>query len=409
MMLRREFIEKIGMLSMSVIAQPQFFINSKDYWASVRKEFSIADKNATYLNLNSGSAGVMPDIVIKAVHELHHFMNNIPPYQALELWTEERIKIKQELAELIGCQSSEIAFQRNTTEALNHIIAGIPLFQDDEVIASTTDYPFALNALQTKCNQTKATLIQIEHEHNISEDEIIDAYTKAISSKTKYIHLTHMKHNSARIMPVKRITQLAHDNNIKVILDGAHSFGHFDYNLADLGCDYWATSLHKWLMAPHGTGLIFIKEKHIEETGGPICSYKNVTASISKFEQIGTHAYFNETGIKFALDYHKKIGIHRKETRLRELTNYWREALSENIDIEFYTPSVPTMHGGICSFYIPNNKIGLICNRLKTDYQIIVKKTGYNNKPLIRVASNIYTSKKDLDRFIRAIHSILQS
>ena len=319
-------------------------------WNAVRAQFPIVAWDQ--IHFNSGSAGVMPYPVLKRLSHLIQEMNAMAPYEVWDSWKDIRKKTIDRLATMTNVSSSEIEIVRNTTEALNLIISGVPMASGDHVICSEHDYPYVLNTWTNRSRRDGIEVQSIHYDLPSSDDTIIDTYRKAISAKTRVIHVTHMTHRQGHIMPVKRLAQLAHDHDAQLVVDGAHSIAQDYVDLRDLDCDYYATSLHKWLNAPHGTGLIYVKGDRIDQLAGHLSSYPSSDGSIRKYEERGTRAFHQEIGIAAALDFHDIIGLDAKYKRLQYLKRYWTEYLKDNPAITWHTDTSTKKSIAITTFSI---------------------------------------------------------
>ena len=228
-----------------------------------------------------------------------------------------REPLREKLADLAGTSAEEIAINRNSTEALNTVIFGLNLQRGDEVIGTKQDYPNMINAWKQRQSREGIVYTQINFNFPLEDDStIVNTYEKAITSKTKLIHITHVINWVGQIMPVKKIAQMAHKRGIEVLVDGAHSFGLLDFKIPDLDCDYFGTSLHKFLSAPVGSGMLWIKKDKIKNIWPLVCNDKPNGEDIRKFETLGTRSFPIEQAIGEAINFHNAIGSKRKQERI---------------------------------------------------------------------------------------------
>ena len=260
---RRSFVRNLSLLGLSLNwkrslagLQAQFNTSAGIDWEAVRHQFPVSQWDM--IHFNSGSAGVLSIPVRDYLLDLITYVNSKAPYEVWSEWQPIKKENLARLANLLSCSSQSLQVVRNTTEALNMIIYGIPLKEGDEVIISEHEYPFAKNAWLNRQQRDRIQVRSIEFDLPGSNQQIIDAYANAIGAATKVLHITHMTHRQGRILPVKEIVQLAHSRGVEVVVDGAHVVGHIPVDLGELECDYFASSLHKWLNAPHGTGLLYV-------------------------------------------------------------------------------------------------------------------------------------------------------
>jgi selenocysteine lyase/cysteine desulfurase len=162
-----------------------------------------------------------------------------------------------------------------------------------------------------------------------NDEQIVKAYADAITPRTKIIHVTHIINWVGQIMPVKKIAQMAHAKGIEVVCDGAHTFGLLDYKIPDLECDYFGTSLHKFLSAPVGSGMMWIKKDKIEKIWPLLCNSEPKSGNIRKFETLGTRSFPIEQAIGEAINFQEGIGSKRKQDRIHYLKKYWAEKAAQ--------------------------------------------------------------------------------
>ena len=401
---RRTFISSLPIMigSMTIPTLPNF--DASD-WTKIKALYDI-DKYP-YLHLNSGSAGIMPTAVRLQLEQVIDQLNQNPPY---EIW-DGLVKIREDnrnrLADIIGAKASEVTVVRNTTEAINLIVHGTSVSSNDRIVCASSDYPYAVGSCKmlAKKHQADLTIIPLDDIDTVSDDEIIERYRNNLNAGAKLLVLSHMSFREGRILPVKEITQIAHENGAKVLLDAAHTYCHIDHDVKELGIDYYATSLHKWLTAPHGSGLLYISEEEIEAINPPL-SLIDEDKGIEKFSHLGTRAFQNEVGINYALTFQEEIGLKKKRKRLRKLTDYWTNQVEDLPNIRFHTPRTKGKYGAVSAFSI--NRIGTnkLLKTLQDDYQIHAKPSGYPGKGFIRITPNLFTLESDLDHLVASIKDI---
>ena len=234
-----------------------------------------------------------------------------------------REPLREKIALLAGCSAEEIAFNRNTTEGLNTIIFGLNLKAGDEVVLTKYDYPNMMNAWKQREKRDGIKLVWIDLDLPVESDDVfVEKFANAITDKTKIVHITHMLNWTGQILPARKIADIAHKRGCQVIVDASHSFVHIDYKISDLDCDYYATSLHKWLCAPFGTGFMYIRKGMVKNVWALLSAPIPDADNIGKFEALGTRSFAAEMAIGNAIDFHYLIGSKRKEQRLRYLKNY---------------------------------------------------------------------------------------
>lgn len=307
----------------------------EDYWSIIQNAYTV---NPSIINLNNGGVSPSPLVVQQAVARFNDLSNEGPSYFMWRILDQGREPLREKLALLAGALPDEVAIDRNATEALNTIIYGLNLKSGDEVIGTKQDYPNMIQAYKQRAMREGIVYKQLSFDFPIENDEqIVKAYEDAITPKTKIIHVTHMINWVGQIMPVKKISDMAHAKGIEVVCDGAHSFGLMDFKIPDLGCDYFGTSLHKFLSAPIGSGMLWIKKEHISKIWPLLCNGDPHSTDIRKFETIGTRSFPIEQGIGEAINFHEAIGSKRKEERIRYLKNYWASKVKEIPKVKLHT------------------------------------------------------------------------
>jgi selenocysteine lyase/cysteine desulfurase len=345
--------------------------------------------------------------VQQAVERYNQLSNEGPSYYMWRILDQGREPLREKLASLAGASPEEIAINRNATESLITVIYGLDLHAGDEVIGTKQDYPNMINAWKQRAQREGIIYKQLNFDFPIENDEqIVNAYRDAITSKTKIIHVTHMINWVGQIMPVRKICDMAHAKGIEVIVDGAHSFGLMDFKIPDLGCDYFGTSLHKFLSAPIGSGMLWIKKEKIEKIWPLLCNDKPKSNDIRKFETLGTRSFPIEQGIGEAINFHEAIGSKRKEERIRYLKNYWAEKVQQIPKVKLHTSLKPQYSCAICGVSIDGMKPQDLDAALFNTYKIHTVGIVWENISCVRVTPHVYTTLKDLDKLTNAIEQI---
>jgi len=318
---------------------------------------------------------------------------------------DDRSQITNQVVELAGCSAEELILCRNTTEALDTIILGLELQAGDEVILSEQDYPSVMQCFAMRARRYKSVNKIIKLPFNPKfDEEIVEAYEKAITSNTKILVVTHMINFTGQILPVRKIADMAHQYGVEVISDSAHAFAHVDFKIPDLNCDYLGASLHKWLGAPLGTGILYMKKEKIEKVWPLFGDDKYADDDIRKFGHIGTIPCHNNKAIADAIKFHQTLGAKQKEERLRYLSTYWIEKVKDNPKIIINTPQQTQRYCAIVNVRVQNMDSIEVADKLYNKYGIFTvhKLDG------IRITPHLYTSLKDLDLFVAAMQEIAE-
>lgn len=376
----------------------------EDYWAVIQRSYSV---NSNIVILNNGGVSPSPVIVQEAVERYNQLTNQGPSYYMWRILDQGREPLREKLGKLAGCDPEELAVNRNATEALNTIIYGLNLKAGDEVIGTKQDYPHMVSAYRQRALREGVVYKQLSFDFPIENDEeIVKAYENAITPKTKIIHVTHIINWVGQIMPVRKIADMAHKHGVEVVCDGAHSFGLLDYKIPDLHCDYWGTSLHKFLSAPIGSGMLWIKKEHIPKVWPLLCDDNPNSGDIRKFENIGTRSFPIEQGIGEAVNFQNGIGNKRKEERVRYLKNYWATKVKDIPGVKLHTSLKPEFSCAICGVSIDGMTPGDLDGALFNKYKIHTVGINYENIHCVRVTPHVYTRLDDLDRLVTAIDQI---
>jgi selenocysteine lyase/cysteine desulfurase len=318
-----------------------------------------------------------------------------------------REALRADLAGFAGCSAEEIAIDRNTTEAMNNIIYGLPLIKGDEVVLTKQDYPNVINTWKLREKRDGIVLRWINLElPSENEDELVNAYVSQFNDKTKVVNITHIINWIGQIIPVQKIARAAHARGIEVLVDGAHTFALLNFKIPDLECDYFATSLHKWMCAPFGSGLLYVKKDKISKIWTLFPDGQPLGEKIIKFESLGTRSFASEMAIGSALDFHLAIGSQRKEKRLRELKDYWTNKVKDLPGIHIKTSFNPKFACVIGLVSVDGKKPGEVVSYLFEQYKIHTTGIEWENISGVRVTPNVYTTFRDLDKLVLALEKL---
>ncbi len=397
----------IGEIKAAVSAKgplpPAAFAMDEDFWAMIRQAYTVS---SNIINLNNGGVSPQTMHVQEMQYKYIQMSNEAPSYYMWHVLDLGREPLRQKLAILAGCNAEELAINRNATEALETVIFGLNLSAGDEVILTKQDYPNMIHAWEQREKRDGIKLIWLNLELPDEDDDyFVNQFSNAVTIKTKVVHVTHMINWMGQILPVKKISDAVKKKNpaVEVISDSAHTFGHFDFKLPDLGCDYWGTSLHKWLCAPFGTGLLWVKKEKIPGVWPLFANGDPQSADIRKFEAQGTRAFPAEQAIGYALDFHNAIGAQRKEARLRYLKNYWAEKAKEIPKVKLHTSLKNNFSCAICGVSVDGITTAALNDFLFAKYKIHAVNIEWENIKCVRITPHVYTSLADLDKLVAAL------
>ena len=389
------------------LKSPAEWAQDEDFWSWVKSEYTVSPN---LLNLNNGGVCPQPKVVQDAHIRFYQYANEAPSYYMWRILDQGREALRSKLADLAGCSSEEIAINRNATEGLNTVIFGLNLKPGDEVVLTKQDYPNMLNAWRQREKRDGVKLVYLNLDlPSENEDALVQQYVKAFTPKTKVVHITHLVNWVGQILPVRKIADEAHKRGIDVIADGAHTFALFDFKIPDLGADYYATSLHKWLGAPFGSGMLYIRQNKIRNVWALLSNTEPDGPDIRKFESLGTRSFASEMAIGTAVDFHNSIGTVRKFARAHYLKNYWAERVRELPGVKIHTSFKPEYAGAVALFSIDGMKPGEVESQLLGKYKIHTSPIDWENIHGVRVTPHVYHSPKDLDRLVAAITAIAET
>jgi selenocysteine lyase/cysteine desulfurase len=417
---RRTFLNKAGIFSLLAGAtkpawshnlhkalasaqgtEPEKLASDEEFWYYVQQSYTVS---SSLINLNNGGVAPSPKSVQDAMKRYHDMSNEAPSYYMWRILDQGREPLRNNLARLAGCNAEEIAIQRNASEALETVIFGLPLKAGDEVVLTKQDYPNMINAWKQREMRDGIKLVWVNLElPSESHDYLASRYIQAFTPKTKVVHVTHIINWSGQIIPVRRIADAAHAKGIDVLVDGAHSFAQFEFTIPDLGADYFGTSLHKWLSACIGSGMLYVRKDKIKNVYPLFAAGNPMSEDIRKFENLGTRPFFIEQAIGKAIEFHEMIGSKRKEERLLYLKNYWMEKVQDVKNVSLCTSQKPGFGCAIGLIYIEGKKPAELENFLFDKYKIHTVAIDWENIHGVRITPNVYTSTKNLDVLVDGI------
>ncbi|MBI4548938.1 MAG: aminotransferase class V-fold PLP-dependent enzyme [Ignavibacteriae bacterium] len=383
---------------------PEKAAEEEDFWFEIQQAFTVT---RGIINLNNGGVSPSPRIVTEALVRYIWEQEDATAYTMWQILEPQSETIRTGLAEMFGCDREEIAITRNASESLEILLMGMDFKPGDEILTTTQDYPRMLTTLRQREQREGLVLKMIKVPIAPKRlSEIAEEFEKGITSQTRLILISHVINITGQITPVKKVCELARSKGIEVIVDGAHSFAHFDFKQSDLGCDYYGSSLHKWLCAPKGSGLLYVKRDKIEKIWPLMAAEKRQASDIRKFEEIGTHSAAPKLAIGEAMLFHNGIGAKRKEARLRYLSRYWMNKLKDSLNVRFHTSFEENQSCGIANIEIVGVDPVELQGYLFSTHKIFTTAIVHDEFKGIRVTPNVYTTLKELDRFCEVMDMI---
>jgi isopenicillin-N epimerase len=380
----------------------------EDFWLHIRHAFTV-DRNI--INLNNGGVSPAPKIVSDTEKRYLDMENMTPTYYMWRILDPGIETVRRRLAREFGCDPEEIAITRNASEALETVQLGMELKRGDEILTTNQDYPRMITTWQQRERRDGLVLKQITFPvPPPSLDYLARRIEENITPRTRVIHICHITNRTGQIFPVKKICQMARARGIEVIVDGAHAFGQFPFKHADLDCDYYGTSLHKWILAPIGTGFLYVRKSKIPKIWPMMAAPDSMTDNIRKFEEIGTHPASQRNAITEALNFHDSIGGERKAERFRYLRRRWSSRLQNLPGVKILNSEDPEQSCGIGFISVDGIDAVKLIGHLWEKYRIwttpVVTEGEYQG---LRVTPNVYTTLEEIDTFADAMEKIIRA
>ena len=392
-------------LSRFELATAADLAGEEDFWYAVQQAYTVSPG---IINLNNGGVSPSPRVAQEAMKRYHDLSNEAPSYYMWRILDQGREPLRRNLALLAGTDAEEIAIQRNASEALEAVIFGLPLKAGDEVVLSKQDYPNMINAWKQRELRDGIKLVWVNLDLPSEDNAYLTAqYTRAFSAKTRIVHLTHIINWNGQILPVRAIADAAHAKGIEVVVDGAHSFAHFNFTIPELGADYFGTSLHKWLSACIGSGLLYVKRDKISKVYPLFAAPDAKSADIRKFENMGTRPFFIEQAIGKAIEFHQMIGAERKEQRLLYLKNYWINQVKDLPGISIGTSTKQGFGCAIGLVSVKDRKPSELDQHLFNKYKIHTVGIEWENIKGVRITPHVYTTTQQLDILVQGIKTFV--
>jgi selenocysteine lyase/cysteine desulfurase len=402
-----------GMLSFESLAELVRSVSSmssvdlaedEDFWATIRKGYKL---KPDFINLENGYYNFLPEQVLEKFIEHVREINLQGSYYMRTVQFDNKKAMAAKIADIAGCSPDELIITRNTTESLDMIIGGLDWNPGDEAVMAEQDYGAMLEMFKqvSKRYGIVNKVVSVPN-HPQSDDEIVNLYASAITGKTKLLMVCHMINITGQILPVRKICDMAHARGVQVMVDGAHSFAHFKFTIPELNCDYFGSSLHKWLSVPLGAGILYVRKDRISSVWPLIAEAERKPDDISRLNHIGTHPVHTDLTISDSIDFFNIIGPERKEARMRFLQNYWTLKVRDLPHIILNTPADPARSCGIANVGIrgmkPSDQGDILFNKYKI-YTAPIDGAGVHG---CRITPNVYTTTAELDILVKALTEI---
>lgn len=368
------------------------------YWGEIQRAF---DADRTMINLNNGGVCPTPTHVLEQMIRDLRFSNELPVHHMWKVLEPRIESVRRELAHDFGCDPEEMAITRNASEGLETLILGRDMKPGDEVIVTNQNYGRMITTWDQRVRRDGIVIKTVSFPvPPPSADHLVEIFRRAITPRTRVIEVTHITNLTGQIFPVRDIMTMAAERNVEVFVDGAHAYAHFPFTRDELAVDFYGTSLHKWLLAPIGTGFLYVRKERIAGLWPLMAAPKAMDANIRKYEEIGTHPAANHNAIAAALAFHRSIGAERKIERLRYLRNRWaKRLLAYSPRVRVPTPLDSPDAGAIALVSVEGVDPGALTDWLLEKHRIVTVAIKHSEFSGIRVTPNVYTTIDEVDRF----------
>jgi selenocysteine lyase/cysteine desulfurase len=384
---------------------PEEVAQDEGYWNEIQRAFTV---DRTIVNLNNGGVSPSPRVVQEAMARYLAISNEVPAYSMWQLVEPQIESVRRQLAANFGCDPEEMAITRNASEALEILQLGIHLEPGDEVLTTNQDYGRMLTTWDQRARREGIVIKKISFPvPPPSMQDFVTRFERAIGPRTKVIHCCHITNLTGQILPIRDIMRMARQRNIEVIVDGAHAYAHFPFTRDDLECDFFGTSLHKWLLAPHGTGFLYVRRDRIADIWPLMAAPSSMDGDIRKFEEIGTHPAANHNAIAEALAFHEGIGAERKAARLRYLRDRWMRPLEGKPRVQLHTSFDPAMACGLATVGVDGIEPVALADHMWKTRRVFVTPINHAEFKGIRVTPNVYTRLEEVDVFLHEMENVL--
>lgn len=385
---------------------PEELAADEDFWARVAEAFTV---DRSLVDLNNGGVSPAPAFVQDAMKRYLDYSNEAPPYTMWEVLEPQKEMVRQRMAREWDVNPEEIALTRNASEGLEICQLGFDLARGDEVLTTTQDYPRMITTFHQRERREGIVLREIRIPVPAEDPaEVVRRFEAAITPRTRLILACHMINLTGQILPIRQIVAMARRHAIPVIVDGAHALAHFPFTLAELDCDYYATSLHKWLCAPIGTGLLYVRRERIGGLWPLMAGPRRMDDNIRKFEEIGTHPAANCLGVAEALTFHQDLGAKRKAARLVYLRNRWAEPLLQHDRVRLHTSLKPGFACGIATVQIDGIDSADLNRFLWRRHRILTVAINHPEVQGLRVSPSVYNTPEEIDRFVNVMEGVVR-
>ena len=397
-------------------------LSSRELWDWVRAQ-PVLQTGITYLD--TASTGPALRTALVAEYRSREAINlNFGEYSRAWLSPAAVTQFVQRVAAFAGTETDEMTFTTGATESLNLVANGLPLEPGDEIVVTTHEHAAHLHAWLLQARRRCIVVRQIAMPAPLGDPvQILEAFTAAITPRTRVLAMSHVQYSDGTVLPVRELCELARSHGIVSVVDGAQAFGMLNFAIRDLGCDFYAASLAKWLNGGLGLGLLYVRREWLDQLwsltadgpagwneGGSFGLADPADAELrsgwpAALRKLGTNyrsfvPLFQ--GLSVAFDLQERIGRARIEARIRELAIYAQLKLQEIPGLSLVTPIHPSLWAGIVSFTIRGQALKPLASALAEKESTVIRHVAHSSIGFeaLRVAAHIYNSHDDIDRLL---------
>lgn len=392
--------------SIKVAGKNKIFDSSgsdESYWEFLKSQFSLKEG---LLYFNNGSLGPSPEYVIDRNEKFRRLLDSFPSKYMWGGWNDDKEDVRKSVAKYLSVDPETIGLIHNTSEGMNLFARSFNLKAGDEVILADHEHKTGVAPFKYYCESRGVKLVRpVLPVLPSSEEEIVDIYRKAITKRTRLISMVHMTNTNGMILPVKKVSEVAHKQEIHVCVDAAQTISMIRTDLNDLGCDFYAASGHKWMWGPKGTGILYaVKSKqHLLK---PLMVSNNwEERSIRMFEDYNTRNLPELLGLGAAVEFNNIIGQEKKEKRIFELKHYFREKMNDDARFIFKTPLADNLSAGIQVVEVAGKNVNKAAAFLIEKHNIDCRPMTSHKLNALRISLSPFNTIADIDILIDALRS----
>jgi len=412
---KREFVKTLGGASLGLMFSPSVLsrymamphaelAQDEAFWATIRGKYKLTPE---YINLENGYYSMQAEPVLEAFIGHVRSINVQASRYMRTRQPDDKLRVRTRLAKMAGVTAEELIITRNTTESLDTVINGYDWKPGDEAVMAAQDYGAMLDMFKLQARRhgivNKVVSLPLDPQ---SDDDLVQLYASAITPKTRLLMVAHLVNITGHILPVRKISDMAHARGVDVMCDGAHAFGQLAFRIPDLGCDYYGASLHKWLGTPLGAGILYVRQDKIAGLWPIYADESMADTDIRKLNHTGTHPVHTDLGIDDAIDFHESIGAERKEARLRYIQRYWTSRVRDVPNVLVNTPTDPKRSCAIANVGVRGIAPADLAKTLFERYKVFTVAIDTANVHGVRVTPQLFTTPKELDVLVRALKEL---